>query len=79
MAKMYLDDITLSRLDDLEFGEDEMVGASPQLQNVFSTIRKVAIVPAPVLITGESGTGKELTAKAIHERSQFASGPFIAI
>tara|TARA_R110002050_G_scaffold9504_3_gene33482 strand:+ start:35 stop:1372 length:1338 start_codon:yes stop_codon:yes gene_type:complete len=79
MAKMYLDDITLSRLDDLEFGEDEMVGASPQLQNVFSTIRKVAIVPAPVLITGESGTGKELTAKAIHERSQFASGPFIAV
>jgi len=79
MAKMQLDGATLSRIDNLEFGEDEMVGASPQLQAVFRAIRKVAIVPAPVLITGESGTGKELTAKAVHERSPFASGPFVAV
>lgn len=79
MAKMHLAEKTLSRLDNLEFGEDEMVGASPQLQAIFSAIRKVAVVPAPVLITGESGTGKELTAKAVHERSPFSSGPFVAV
>ncbi len=79
MAKIALDQTSQTLLDNLEFAEDEMVGASPQLQAVFSVIRKVAAVPAPVLITGESGTGKELAAKAVHERSKCASGPFIAV
>ena len=60
-------------------GESEMVGTSPQMQKVFMDIRKVAGVDAPVLITGESGTGKELAAKALHERSSRAGGPFIAV
>lgn len=79
MAKIQMDERALAQLDNLEFGEEEMVGASPQLQAVFRAIRKVAGVPAPVLITGESGTGKELTAKAVHERSQFSDGPFVAV
>jgi two-component system NtrC family response regulator len=36
-----------------------MIGTSPKMQDVFSTIRKVATTDAPVLIRGESGTGKE--------------------
>ena len=60
-------------------GEDEMVGASPQIQELFRSIRKVAGVAAPLLITGESGTGKELAALAVHERSEFAAGPFVAV
>jgi len=60
-------------------GEEEMVGTCPAIQNVFKTIRKVAKVDAPVLITGESGTGKELAAKAIHERSSRANGPFVVV
>lgn len=44
-----------------------MLGTSPQMQEVFVSIRKVAVTDAPVLITGESGTGKELVAKAIHQ------------
>jgi len=60
-------------------GEDEMVGASPAMQSLFANLRKVAGVNAPVLITGESGTGKELSALAIHERSNRASGPFVAV
>lgn len=59
--------------------EEEMVGASPAMQVVFQTIRKIANVDAPVLITGESGTGKELAAKAVHERSSRALGPFVAV
>ena len=57
----------------------EMVGASPPMLDLFASIRKVASVDAPVLITGESGTGKELIAHAVHERSSRSSGPFVAI
>ena len=39
-----------------------MVGASPAMLALFSSLRKIAGVDAPVLITGESGTGKELGA-----------------
>lgn len=59
--------------------ENEMVGASDQMQKVYQEIRKVAGVEAPILITGESGTGKELTAQAIHERSARREGPFVAV
>ncbi|WP_420347962.1 sigma-54 interaction domain-containing protein [Pelagibius sp.] len=59
--------------------EPHMVGESPAMQRVFDTIRRFALPSAPVLIQGESGTGKELAAQAIHERSAYASGPFIAI
>ncbi|MDH3393259.1 MAG: sigma-54 dependent transcriptional regulator [Desulfobulbaceae bacterium] len=58
---------------------EEMVGSSPAIRKVFQTIRKYSGVEAPVLITGESGTGKELAARAIHERSLRASGPFVAV
>jgi two-component system NtrC family response regulator len=56
-----------------------LLGTSPQMQQVFSAIRKVAGVDAPVLILGESGTGKEIAALAIHKRSPRKDGPFIAI
>jgi two-component system NtrC family response regulator len=56
-----------------------MVGASPQMQEVFAMIRKVAAAEVPVLINGESGTGKELVARAIHQCSGRKTGPLIAI
>jgi two-component system NtrC family response regulator len=56
-----------------------MLGSSPQMQQVFGSIRKVATSDAPVLILGESGTGKEMVAQAIHHRSPRKDGPFIAI
>lgn len=60
-------------------GEDEMVGTSGSMQSLFASLRKVAGVDAPVLISGESGTGKELSARAIHERSDRATRPFVAV
>ena len=56
-----------------------MLGACPQMQEVFATIRKVATTDVPVLVMGESGTGKELVARAIHRQSSRADGPFAAI
>ena len=56
-----------------------MLGISPPMQTVFSTICKVAPTNAPVLFLGESGTGKEMAALAIHRRSLRKEKPFIAI
>jgi transcriptional regulator with PAS, ATPase and Fis domain len=56
-----------------------MVGNSPGMLEVFEHIRRFAACDVPVLITGESGTGKELVARAIHDRSSRASGPFVAL
>ena len=56
-----------------------LLGSSPQMQQVFTIIRKVAGSNAPILILGESGTGKEMAALAIHRRSQRKDGPFVAI
>src|SRR5947207_11492364 len=58
---------------------EDMLGTSPQMQEVFALIRKVATTNAPVLFLGESGTGKEMAAAAIHRRSTRKEGAFIAI
>ena len=56
-----------------------MLGGSDAMQEVFKTVNKVAKSNVPVLILGESGTGKEMVANAIHRRSAFKAGPFVAI
>ncbi|MCG5513351.1 sigma-54 dependent transcriptional regulator [Ectothiorhodospira shaposhnikovii] len=59
--------------------DSPLIGESPAMLQVMRTIAKVARVSAPVLITGESGTGKELAARAVHDQSPRADGPFEAI
>ncbi len=56
-----------------------MVGRSRPMENVFQILRKLAASSYTVLITGESGVGKELAARAIHELSPRAQGPFVQI
>jgi PAS domain S-box-containing protein len=58
---------------------EEIVGASPALQTVLSSIVKVARTDSTVLITGETGTGKELIARAIHKHSQRSGQAFISV
>jgi len=58
---------------------ERLVGESPAIQGVRNLVRKVARSMAPTLIHGESGTGKELVARAIHEVSPRAGGPFVAV
>ena len=55
------------------------IGSSLAMQAVYRIIDSAATSKATVFITGESGTGKELCAEAIHQQSDRASGPFIAI
>ncbi|MCH9652919.1 MAG: sigma-54 dependent transcriptional regulator [Planctomycetes bacterium] len=57
----------------------EMVGDSQAMRNVYRLTRRAASTSSTVLLTGETGTGKELIAKAIHELSPRATGPFIRV
>jgi DNA-binding NtrC family response regulator len=56
-----------------------MVGHSDVIRQLQNKIKKVAMTQDPVLIGGESGSGKELAARAIHQCSSRASGPFLAV
>ena len=56
-----------------------LIGASSEMKKIFSLIRKVGPSNCSVLITGESGSGKEMVASAIHNVSQRAKKPFVAI
>ncbi|WP_321532700.1 PEP-CTERM-box response regulator transcription factor [uncultured Desulfuromonas sp.] len=56
-----------------------ILGQCPQMEEVFTTIRKIASADIPVLILGENGTGKELVAKAVHAQSLRNKGELIPI
>src|SRR6202158_5965562 len=56
-----------------------IVGGSPEMQEIYKIIEKVADTRSTVLITGESGTGKELIATALHEGSSRRTKPLIRI
>jgi DNA-binding NtrC family response regulator len=56
-----------------------IVARSAKMQEVLATVDRVAPTNSTVLLGGESGVGKDLIARAIHEKSRRASGPFIKI
>ena len=56
-----------------------LVGESPAMRSVYETVRKVAPTDANVLVLGENGTGKELVARAVHDLSRRAGGPFVPV
>jgi two-component system response regulator AtoC len=57
----------------------DLIGVSGGFVEVMKMVGRVAATNLPVLITGESGTGKEVVARAIHQRSTRAEGPFVAV
>jgi two-component system, NtrC family, response regulator HydG len=56
-----------------------LVGTSQAMRELIATLRQVAPSAATVLLLGESGTGKEVAARAIHQLSPRAQGPFVAV
>jgi transcriptional regulator with GAF, ATPase, and Fis domain len=57
----------------------EVIGASTEMRRLFTVLEKVATSETTVLIQGETGVGKELVARAIHEASRRAAGPFVVV
>lgn len=60
-------------------GEHALVGESPAMVDLYRSIARAAPSAATVLLQGESGTGKEVVARALHESSLVAAGPFVAV
>jgi DNA-binding NtrC family response regulator len=60
-------------------GFSHLVGGSSALAKTLKQARAAAATSATVLILGENGTGKEMLARAIHEESPRAGGPFVAV
>ncbi|MEX5440406.1 sigma-54 dependent transcriptional regulator [Acinetobacter indicus] len=56
-----------------------LIGQSLPIQQLRTTLKKIARSQAPVFISGESGTGKEVVANLVHRLSNRSDGPFIAI
>jgi DNA-binding NtrC family response regulator len=69
----------LRRTQDLIYRFDDIIGDSPALKKVLSTVKKVAFSNASILIEGETGTGKELIAGAVHYNSPRSEKPFIKV
>jgi two-component system response regulator AtoC len=62
-----------------KFGMENIIGSTPQMNEVLELVRAVAPARTTVLISGESGTGKELIAKAIHQLSPRAKAPLVTV
>jgi len=77
--RLHDENLALREQIDQAFMFEEIVGSSPALQTVLSSIVKVAPTDSTVLITGETGTGKELIARAIHKHSRRSGQAFISV
>ncbi len=56
-----------------------LVGTSLPMRELFATLARLAQLETTVLVVGETGTGKELVARAIHDASPRANGPFVIV
>jgi len=62
-----------------KYSHPNIVAQSPKMQEVLATVERVAATNSTVLLGGESGVGKDLIARAIHEKSRRARGPFVKL
>ena len=77
--QLYKENLALKEEIDRSSMFEEIVGASPVLQDMLARLAKVAPTDSTVLITGETGTGKELIARAIHKRSPRSARAFVSV
>ncbi|WP_404405764.1 sigma-54 interaction domain-containing protein [Pelagibacterium halotolerans] len=69
----------LTRERQTKYSLSNFVGTSELVQELKSQIRRFALRDGPALLLGETGTGKELLAHALHQASDRAEGPFVAV
>lgn len=75
----YVERLTQVRSASARPSNEGLVGSSPAFNQALSQLQRVAPSMLPVLLLGESGTGKELFARAVHETSDRATGPFVVV
>ena len=75
----YVERLTTVRSASARPSSDGLVGRAPAFNAALSAVQRVAPSMLPVLLLGESGTGKELFARAVHEASPRAHGPFVVV
>ncbi|EGF31083.1 putative sensory box sigma-54 dependent transcriptional regulator [Oxalobacteraceae bacterium IMCC9480] len=75
----YVERLAVVRSVSARPSNEGLVGRSPAFNAALSALQRVAPSMLPVLLLGESGTGKELFARAVHEASERASGPFVVV
>ncbi len=73
------ENLRLRREIELRYTLGNMIGKSPRMQEVFSTVSRVAESKSTMLLTGESGTGKTLLAKTAHFNSSRKNSPFVTV
>jgi DNA-binding NtrC family response regulator len=77
--RLVQENVTLKSALSSKYRFENIIGASPAMQNVYRLIAQCAPTNSTVLITGESGTGKELIARAIHYNSLRKDKPFVPV
>ncbi len=77
--KLLRENVQLKKTLRTQSGFQNIVGKSEKMRQLFELVSQVGPRRSTVMITGESGTGKELIAKAVHNCSSRADGPFLAV
>jgi transcriptional regulator with PAS, ATPase and Fis domain len=75
----YVERLVTVRAASARASADGLVGRAPAFNRALASLQRVAPSALPVLLLGESGTGKELFARAVHEASERARGPFVVV
>ena len=75
----YVERLSVVRSASARPSDEGLVGRSPAFNLALAALQRVAPSTLPVLLLGESGTGKELFARAVHETSERAGGPFVVV
>ncbi|CAN5404695.1 sigma 54-interacting transcriptional regulator [soil metagenome] len=75
----YVERLTTVRHASARPSAEGLVGRSTAFNTALASVQRVARSSLPVLLLGESGTGKELFARAVHEASERAGGPFVVV
>ena len=79
VQKLRQENLSLREALGKRYQHPNVVAQSSRMQEVLATVERVALTNSTVLLGGESGVGKDLIARAIHEKSRRAAGPFIKI